>query len=360
MGETIYIDRSPMDGVIFADRSRITIVYTGLGVQAEENGPHLEQLDRLCGLRLIRRGQEPALPLYGVPWLCAFALDGRGGVFVCAGDEGPVYYIPPSLHPCPVAASYGALLEKAVKDPDWRQKYLPNGPWPRLPEEYEGRAALAKALSLPLSQPSTPSPPSSLRVFPSREAAEREFRIWDTWELLRQKRTPRFQVWPMSSPADREGKAYVHHRAWIEAYTGLMDPRILEEHTLERCRNIAFRHPENTLVLLDRERDDRVAGFACYVPKARDFVSVPEAAEISALYVLAEYQGRGLGRILMEACLARLRRSRTALFVLQGNAKAIGFYEHMGFHMTGHRHTDQIAGAEITELEMVFLREADA
>lgn len=359
MGETIYyIDRSPMDGALFADRSRGTVVYTGLGVQAEEDGPLLEQIDRLCGLRLIRRGREIALPLYGVPWLCAFALDDRGGVFAGAGDRGPVYYIPPSLLPSPVAASYGALLEKAAKDPDWRRTILPGGPWPRLPEEWESRAALAKALGLPRPEPDPPSPSPPLRVFPSREAAEREFRIWDPWELLRQKRTPRFQVWPMLSPADREGKAYVHHRAWMETYAGLMDQRILDRHTLERCRDITSRHPENTLVLLDRERDDRVAGFACYVPKARDFVSVPEASEIQALYVLAEYQGLGLGRMLMEACLARLHRPRTALFVLRGNAKAIGFYEHMGFHMTGYRRTDQMAGAEITELEMV--RDADA
>ena len=76
-------------------------------------------------------------------------------------------------------------------------------------------------------------------------------------------------------------QAYVHYTAWIEAYTGLMDQKILDGHSLEHCQDIAEKYPSNTLVLLDRDQGGRVAGFACFVPKARDFVSVPEAAEIS-------------------------------------------------------------------------------
>ena len=85
--------------------------------------------------------------------------------------------------------------------------------------------------------------------------------------------------------------------------------------------------------------------------------TVPEAAEVSALYLLSAYHGLGLGRMLMDACLARLDRPRVALFVLQGNEKAIGFYQHMGFSMTGHQLTDRINGVEITELEMVLDRD---
>ena len=45
------------------------------------------------------------------------------------------------------------------------------------------------------------------------------------------------------------------------------------------------------------------------------------------------------------------------LLVLEGNRQAIGFYEHMGFRLTGRRRTDQLYGAEITELEMVLDRD---
>ena len=157
------------------------------------------------------------------------------------------------------------------------------------------------------------------------------------------------------TPEDYAGRAYVHYQAWQESYTGLMDSRVLAAHTLKHCRAVAEQHPENTLVLLDRWKDSKVAGFVTYVPQARPFVSVPDASEISALYLLREYQGQGLGRKLLDACLTRLPQPQTALFVLQGNEKAIGFYEHCGFRFTGHQRTDEINGGTVTELEMVLI-----
>lgn len=358
MSETVYIHRAPEEGadgpvgVVFTTHGA-AVVYTGLEVHTEKDAPLLEEIEALCGLTFFRREQD--LPLYGVPCLYVFAADGAGGVLACAGDEeGPVYHIPPSLLPHLAAPSIAALLETASADPDWREKCLAGGPWPRLPAAPEGRTAIRQALGLPRPErPAAPAVPP--RVFPSRAAAERVYPIQEMEELL--VRTPRFQVRPMTSPADRTGKAYVHYTAWIEAYTGLMDQKILDGHSLEHCRDITEKYPSNTLVLLDRDQGGRVAGFACFVPKARDFVSVPEAAEISALYLLSAYHGLGLGRMLMDACLARLDRPRVALFVLQGNEKAIGFYQHMGFSMTGHQLTDRINGVEITELEMVLDRD---
>ena len=84
--------------------------------------------------------------------------------------------------------------------------------------------------------------------------------------------------------------------------------------------------------------------------------TVPDAAEVSALYVLEAYQGQGLGRMLMDACLDRLERPRVALYVLEGNEKAIGFYKHMGFRMTGNRMAVEMDGGEMAELEMVLDR----
>lgn len=50
----------------------------------------------------------------------------------------------------------------------------------------------------------------------------------------------------------------------------------------------------------------------------------------------------------LERCLAWLPRPRVVLFVLEGNEKAIEFYEHMGFRLTGHR----ISRDGMTELGM--------
>lgn len=167
----------------------------------------------------------------------------------------------------------------------------------------------------------------------------------------------RFQVHPMLSPADREGRAFVHYTAWKETYTGLMPEGVLAAHTLERCRESAEKgSPEHNFVVLDRENGNRVAGFAAISFPARDFVSVPEAGEIVALYVLREYQGLDLGRMLVEHCLSRLHRPRAALFVLEGNKKAIGFYEHIGFRLTGHVLHNETRDGMLTELEMVLKR----
>lgn len=323
MGTTFYIHNNHrFSGIIF-DGPGATAVYTGLDIHTEEDCPQLEEAERRCRVKFFRPGQTPDLPLYGVPELYAFAADGLGGYYVSTGlpsDGKPVYYIDTDCLPRFAAPSVDAFL---------RGTNLKDG---------------SSAESIPF------------RVFPSREAAEREFPIQDSWTVLRQNQKPRFQVWPMESPRDREGKALVHYTSWIETYTGLMPPQILANRSLEKCRAIAERFPENTFVLIDREQDDRAAGFACYLQSARDFISVPDAAEVSALYVLREYQGLGLGRQLMEHCLAWLHRPNVALMVLKGNEQAIGFYEHMGFRLTGKERTEHISGSEITELEMVLER----
>ena len=243
-----------------------------------------------------------------------------------------------------------------LSDPDWRRKQLP-GNWPRLPEDPEGRKKLAEALDLDhASQPERPSKPHPLPdLFASRMEAEKKYPILDFWTVMREEKTPRFQVHPMMSPQDREGRAFVHYQAWQETYPGLMPDGVLAAHTLERClerANDRRFNSTNTFVALDRENGDRVVGFGTLYCHARDFVSVTEAGEVGALYVLKDFQGQGIGRDLLEHCLAWLPRPRVALFVLKGNDKAIGFYKRMGFRLTGH----EVNQNGLTELEMVLER----
>lgn len=318
MDRNIYIDLGRTDGptgILFGDPDS-KAVYTGLEIHTEKDCPELEEAERRCGLTFFRPG-APVPDLYGVPCITAFASDQDGGIYAGAGDpaHGPIVRIGPDLTIAPAADSLEQLLR--------------------------GPACAPARLALPL------------RVFPSREAAEREFPIQDLWTVLRRSKEPRFQVWTMMSPADRAGKAHVHYTAWQEAYTGIMDPRVLAWNTPERCREMAERYPENTLVLLDRAQNDRVAGFSCYLPRARELVSAPDASEVAALYLLQAYQGQGLGRLLLEQTLARLPGPRTALFVLEGNRRAVGFYERMGFRLTGHALHEAVNGGEMTELEMV-------
>lgn len=124
-------------------------------------------------------------------------------------------------------------------------------------------------------------------------------------------------------PRDAEAKGYVHWKSCLETYTGLMDPEFLAGSTLEKYHAIARRFVDTTLVA---ELDGKIVGFGCWT----------DDGAISALYVLREAQGYGIGRTLMEAMLARLSGcERVWLEVLEGNDQAIGFYEHMGFRLDG-------------------------
>lgn len=64
----------------------------------------------------------------------------------------------------------------------------------------------------------------------------------------------------------------------------------------------------------------------------------PQALEIERIYVKKEYQGKGLGGILMDRALniARMREKAYAwLGVWQKNEHAILFYQKCGFYVTG-------------------------
>lgn len=145
-------------------------------------------------------------------------------------------------------------------------------------------------------------------------------------------------------PEDADAKDYVHWKSWQETYPGLVDDGYLARLTPEKCQEIARRWPENTLVAV---LDGRIVGFCC-----RGVSDCPGCGEIIALYVLREAQGLGISRRLMDAALADLEEFPTVLlWVLQGNHRAIGFYEHSGFRPDGTTREIRL-GLPNTELRM--------
>lgn len=157
---------------------------------------------------------------------------------------------------------------------------------------------------------------------------------------------------PMT-PEDAAGKALVHYQSWLETYPGLMPAEYLAGRSLEKCEETARSFPDNNLVALDGEQ---VVGFAAYAPAARDSVSLRPASELVALYVLRDWQGRGVGSALLARCFELLPEKRVALFVLRGNEKAVRFYQSKGFCFTGHSLTQPVPGGSLTELEMLLER----
>ena len=134
---------------------------------------------------------------------------------------------------------------------------------------------------------------------------------------------------PMETGDEIRGKAYVHWKSWQESYCGIVDDGYLDRMTVSRCEEMASRYPENTLVAKDGER---VVGFAC----AGAVNGEIDAGEVYALYVLEEYQHQGIGYALMREALSLLKGCRVVyLWALKENAKALRFYERVGFRLDG-------------------------
>lgn len=121
---------------------------------------------------------------------------------------------------------------------------------------------------------------------------------------------------------ERLGRAFVHWKSWHETYTGIVDPTFLDGLTLPVCQDISRQNTDGILIAKDGEQ---VVGFVGVGPCRH--ADLPDAGEIYALYLLRGYQGRGIGRRLMEAALRQLRDySRVAVTVLEQNQSAIRFY----------------------------------
>lgn len=143
-------------------------------------------------------------------------------------------------------------------------------------------------------------------------------------------------------PEDMDGKAYVHWKSWQETYPSLMDPACLAGMTLEKCQKIARARPDNISVA---EWKGRIVGFS---GSGKNHAG---ENEVFAIYLLREAQGLGIGRKLMDAAMERLDAGAPIfLWVLKGNERAIGFYKHYGFRLTGQVQETSVG----TELRMVL------
>ncbi len=105
----------------------------------------------------------------------------------------------------------------------------------------------------------------------------------------------------MSSDAEIRGKAYVHWKAWQEAYPGIVAQSYLDRLTLKKCESIAYQWPDNILVAKDGENVVDFVGYGKYRNS-----ELPNTGEVYAIYVLKRYYGQGVGALLMREALKQL------------------------------------------------------
>ena len=153
----------------------------------------------------------------------------------------------------------------------------------------------------------------------------------------------------METDAEIRGKAYVHWKSWQASYSCLLDSAFLESRTLENCVSMAHRWAENTLIAKDGEK---VIGFAAY-GSCQDG-DLRDAGEITALYLLAEYHAQGIGYRLLCEALDRLGEcQRIVVWVMEGNERAIRFYERCGFQGDG-KEKEIMLGSPRKEIRMIL------
>ena len=156
---------------------------------------------------------------------------------------------------------------------------------------------------------------------------------------------------PMESAEEIRGKAFVHWKSWQDSYKGVVDAGYLARLTLEKCEEIAFRFPESVLVAKDGET---VVGFAAAGKYRGESGAEKDEGEVYALYVLEAYQRRQIGYALMRRALEMLSGCRAAyVWVLAENAKAIRFYERVGFRADG-AEKELVLGAPIRVVLMAM------
>ena len=154
----------------------------------------------------------------------------------------------------------------------------------------------------------------------------------------------------METDEEIKGKAYVHWASWHAAYTGLIDHAYLDKLTLEKCEEIAYRWLTNILVAKDGERVIGFVGAGSYRDR-----TVADTGEIFALYVLPDYYGTGIGKMLTDAAIATFSDyPKVLLWVLKENKRAIRFYEKYGFRPDGEE--SRLDALNASEIRMILER----
>jgi GNAT superfamily N-acetyltransferase len=151
---------------------------------------------------------------------------------------------------------------------------------------------------------------------------------------------------------DEPAVAEIHVRAWQEAYRGLIPDEFLDAlDPADRAARYSFEADDpdapSTLLAVQEGEDcgELILGFVTF-GRSRD-ADAPDHGEVLALYVDPDRYEGGVGRMLMAAARRRLWEAGFAealLWVLDGNDRAVRFYEGEGWAPDGASRVEQPYG----------------
>lgn len=137
---------------------------------------------------------------------------------------------------------------------------------------------------------------------------------------------------------DIQALSLVHSEAYRNAYQGIIPDEYLNQVTLEVREEYfytALTQGEDrvAIALIDKKT------VGCMVIKAcSDDDLQSHSGEITAIYLLQNYRGIGLGKTLLKWGIEKLKAfgcTTVAIWVLRENSNAIRFYEKQGFVRDG-------------------------
>jgi ribosomal protein S18 acetylase RimI-like enzyme len=158
-------------------------------------------------------------------------------------------------------------------------------------------------------------------------------------------------------PDDAADIAAIHVQSWQVAYRGLLPERFLDSLDPGRRargwrQSIENQNPpaQAAIVIAD---ETQILGFAHIRPTRDDDEEPDLVGEVTCIYLRPEAWGNGLGRRLMDDARSLLRdagNTVATLWVLEGNARAIHFYEANGWIADGATKRATIADTSVTEI----------
>jgi ribosomal protein S18 acetylase RimI-like enzyme len=160
----------------------------------------------------------------------------------------------------------------------------------------------------------------------------------------------------LARPGDVSEIANVHVNSWRETYRGLLPADYLARLNFRKKIDAWQSVILNTSKFQVYVAEDRVGviGFATF-EAARD-LNWEGHGEVSSIYLLSRFKGRGVGKALLRAGMQNLKQRgfrKAYCWVLEGNP-TIKFYEHFGAEFSGASKEDEIGGQKIKELAYVW------
>lgn len=145
---------------------------------------------------------------------------------------------------------------------------------------------------------------------------------------------------------------------YAAAFGHTFTPGDLRAHLDRHLSEAAFRLALDADIVLAAVAGNKLVGFIQFGDLKSDATAADAAQELRRLYVLADYQRRGIGRLLMEAALAHQRLAgakKIYLDVWEHNGGAQALYRQYGFEVADEKRFVFASGTE-GGIDLVMVR----